>query len=641
MRLLMDRARSVALLILLLAGSFACSPSMATEPKRLLLLHSFGREFRPWSEYAQSIRQELDRESPWPLEVVEYSLVTARFGDENPELPFVGYLHSLFTEHPLDLIVSIGAPAADFVQRYRSLLFPKTPMLFTAVEQRRVRFATLTQNDAVVSVAHDLPAVVENILKVLPETKTIYVVNGNSPLETYWRAEMQREFKPFEDRVRFVWYNKLSFADILKNAALLPPDSAIFWELMIVDAAGVVHEADNALTKLHAVANAPIFSFDDSFFGRELVGGPMHSVLESSKQTAAVAVRILSGERPADIKTPPIGFAAPKYDWREMKRWGISESRLPPGSTIFFREPSAWEQYSAQILLICAALLLQGALITWLSYEHRRRRLAEVQSRNSMSELMQMNRLSTAGELSASIAHEVNQPLTGMMASATAALRWLSRENPNLGKAQEALRNAVAAGDRASDIITSIRAMFRRDTQTRTKIDLNKLIRTVLGLVYIDLRKHSIEAKMDLSEQLPPVIGNEVQLQQVILNLVMNAIDAMGGAEPRLLSIKTKTTENNAVQVSIADTGNGIGAADLNRVFEPLFTTKARGMGMGLSICRSIIESHKGQIWVSIGLPRGSVFHFKLPMYQGSKAKSDLSASAAVSTASPANEMID
>jgi len=624
---------------------------MATEPKRVLVLHSFGREFRPWSEYAKSIRQELDRQSPWPLEIIEYSLVTARFGDENPELPFVGYLSALFAKHPLDLIVSIGAPAANFVQHYRSLLFPATPMLFTAVEQRRVRFSTLTENDTVVSVAHDLPAVIENILKVLPETKTIAVVNGNSPLENFWRGEMQGEFKPFENRVRFIWYNTLSFDDILKDAASLPPGSAIFWELMIVDAAGVVYEGDNTLTKLHAVANAPIFSFDDSFFGRELVGGPMHSDLESGKKTAAVAVRILSGERPGDIKTAPIGFAAPKYDWREMKRWGISENLLPPASTIFFREPSAWEQYRAQILLICAALLLQGALITWLIYEHRRRQLAEVQSRNSMSELMQMNRLSTAGELSASIAHEVNQPLTGMMASASAALRWLARENPDLGKAQEAMRNVVAAGDRASDIVTSIRAMFRRDAQERVHTDLNKLIRTVLGLVYIDLRKHSIEARIDLSEQLSAVFGNEVQLQQVILNLVMNAIDAMNAAEPRVLSIKTETTESNAVHVAIADTGSGIDAADLNLVFKPLFTTKARGMGMGLSICKSIIENHKGRIWVSAAVPRGTVFHFELPAQQGRKGKADLSAPArampdgsppaAAAAPSRADEMIE
>jgi signal transduction histidine kinase len=150
----------------------------------------------------------------------------------------------------------------------------------------------------------------------------------------------------------------------------------------------------------------------------------------------------------------------------------------------------------------------------------------------------------------------------------------------------------------------------------RIRRNVNKLIRTVLALVYIDLRKYSIETQMNLSEQLPPVTGNAVQLQQVILNLVMNAIESMASAaEPRVLSVTSKANEHNAVLVSIADTGRGIDVVNLNRIFKPMFTTKARGMGMGLSICKSIIESHNGLIWVSVGVPRGSIFHFEMPVY--------------------------
>jgi len=278
-----------------------------------------------------------------------------------------------------------------------------------------------------------------------------------------------------------------------------------------------------------------------------------------------------------------------------------------------------WEHYSTQIILTaCVVFLSQTASIGWLIYEHHRRHLAEVQARNSMAELTQLNRFATAGELSAAIAHEVKQPLTGMVTMANAAIRWLSKENPDIGRARDALDHVVVAGHRANDVITNVSAMFGKDTQEKTPTDLNKLLRTVLGLVYIDLRKHSIEAQVHLSEQLPLVLGNEVQLQQVILNLVMNAIESMvSAAEPRVLSIKSESAEHNTVLVSISDTGSGIGVADLSRIFKPMFTTKARGMGMGLSICKSIIESHHGQIWVSTGPPRGSVFHFELPLYRG------------------------
>jgi C4-dicarboxylate-specific signal transduction histidine kinase len=251
--------------------------------------------------------------------------------------------------------------------------------------------------------------------------------------------------------------------------------------------------------------------------------------------------------------------------------------------------------------------------------EQVRLRTEELEQRNAQladakSELTQLNRIATAGELSAAIAHEINQPLTGIVTMANAALRWLSRESPDIGKARDAMNKVVAAGHHANDVITNVRGLFGKDTHVKTSTDINKLIRTVLGLVYIDLRKHNIESKVNLSkQQLPPIIGYEVQLEQVILNLVMNGIESMNSVEPRVLSIKSEITEHNGVRVSIADTGSEIDPANLNRVFKPMFTTKARGMGMGLSICKSIIESHNGRIWVSAAEPRGSVFQFELP----------------------------
>jgi hypothetical protein len=228
------RPHLAAKVILFLAGFLACSAALAAEPKRLMVLHSFGRDFKPWSDYARAIRAELDRQSPWSLNIYEHSLEIAYSSDQNPERPFVDYLRALFAKQRLDLIVSIGAPAAAFVQRHRQQLFATTPMLFTVVDQRRVQFSVLTENDAVVAVSINYFAAIENILRVLPDTNRVAVVVGDSPIERYWREEIGREVKPFESRVSFTWYNNLSFEHILKHAAVLPPRSAIFWELMIV-----------------------------------------------------------------------------------------------------------------------------------------------------------------------------------------------------------------------------------------------------------------------------------------------------------------------------------------------------------------------------------------------------------------------
>jgi C4-dicarboxylate-specific signal transduction histidine kinase len=173
-----------------------------------------------------------------------------------------------------------------------------------------------------------------------------------------------------------------------------------------------------------------------------------------------------------------------------MQRWGISESRLPPGSEIMFRNPTAWEQYRAYILAVIAAILIQSALIFWLLYEHWRRQRAEVLARNTMSELTHVNRMATVSQLSASIAHEVRQPLAGILANAQAALRWLERAN--VEEVRQSLDGIVSEGFRASDVITNLRAMFKSDVQEKTIVDINKLVLSVLALVQIDLQKHAI-----------------------------------------------------------------------------------------------------------------------------------------------------
>jgi C4-dicarboxylate-specific signal transduction histidine kinase len=270
--------------------------------------------------------------------------------------------------------------------------------------------------------------------------------------------------------------------------------------------------------------------------------------------------------------------------------------------------------------------LLQAVLISWLIYEHRRRTLAEVRSRNAMAELANMNRLATAGQLSASIAHEINQPVTGIVLKASAALRWLAAEKLDADRLRNLLTEIVGAGQRAGDIINSVRSMFKKEDGARAAINLNNLINTVLVLLRLDLQNDSVRVETRLDERLPTVIADPVQMQQVILNLVVNAADAMRTGQPRVLTVQSGRSAAGLVRVAIEDSGPGISEADRQRIFDPLFTTKAGGMGMGLSICRSIIENHGGRIWVSAAPERGAIFQFELPAADSQAASRDLAA---------------
>ncbi|SFH68213.1 His Kinase A (phospho-acceptor) domain-containing protein [Bradyrhizobium sp. Gha] len=593
----------------------AVERSQRGEFKRVLVLHSFGRDFRPWSEYARDIKAGLERQSPWPLDIQEHALLTARFNNPGPEAPFVDYLHSLYQGEKPDIVLSIGAPAARFAQKYRARLFPDTPLILSAVEHRLINRDDLRDNDVVVAIRNDFVAAFDNILRLLPDTKSVAIVIGASPLEKFWMEEVKRELKPLGDRLELVWYSDLSFEDILKRASTLPPHTVLFWGLMSVDAVGVVHESDIALRSLHAVANAPIFSYQEPFFGDSTVGGPMHLVSETTSRTVSAAIGILGGADPASIKYEPLGFGAPKYDWRELRRWGISESRLPPGSAIVFREPNVWQRYRWQMVLITAVFLVQAGLISGLLHEGRGRRVAEVESRQRLAELAHVNRYSTVGELTTSIAHELNQPLGSILTNAETAELMLKGNSPDLHELSQILADIRRDDLRASEVIRRLRAVLRKTPFEVKDIELNDTVREAIGLVGAVAHGRRIALTympvlMDLH-----VKGDPVQLQQVILNLIINAMDAVSetDGEKREVSVATLRAGHHA-EIRITDTGAGIAAPDLANVFDPFFTTKPEGMGMGLAIAKTIVEAHHGTISASNQLAGGALFTIRLPI---------------------------
>ncbi|WP_333938100.1 MULTISPECIES: HAMP domain-containing sensor histidine kinase [Bradyrhizobium] len=489
-------------------------------------------------------------------------------------------------------------------------------MVLTTVEERLIDRASLTERDAVVSVRHDFVAAFRNVLQVLPDTRTIALVIGASKLERFWLEEVKKDIGPLEERVSFVWYGDLPFDEILKKASVLPPHTALFWGLMSVDAAGVVHDGESALHRLRAVANAPIFCFEESFFGRDIVGGPMHSIPELGQKTADAALRILGGEKPADVKIEPIAYAVPKYDWRELQRWGISESNLPQGSEVLFREPRIWEKYRWQLALIAAVILVQAGLISGLLHERRGRRLAEVESRQRLAELAHVNRYSAVGELTASIAHELNQPLGSILTNAETAELMLKGSSPDLQEIREILADIRRDDQRASEVIRRLRSVLKKAPFEIRDIELKETVREVIGFVGdVASGRNTV-----LSFHAPPdlelnVKGDPIQLQQVVLNLILNALDAISEVQrgKREVSVIMGRSANHA-EIRVGDTGPGIAVADLKTIFDPFFTTKPEGMGMGLAIVRTIVEAHHGTISAENQPFGGALFTVRLPL---------------------------
>jgi signal transduction histidine kinase len=275
-----------------------------------------------------------------------------------------------------------------------------------------------------------------------------------------------------------------------------------------------------------------------------------------------------------------------------------------------------FEMYSTNVSPMNQTVMTAVAKLGRLLGDILVRKRSELALRAAHSELARVSQFAAMGAMTASIGHEIRQPLAAMVIGASAGLRWISKSPPDLDEVRQALKRILNQGQRTSDILENIRAMFKKDSQQAAPVNVNDLIGDVLELVQGEVQKQGVSVQTELADRLPKVIGNRIQLQQVILNLMINALEAMTTTteHKRTLRVKSAIEASDTVLITVEDSGIGIDPENIKRMFDALFTTKSNGMGMGLSICRSIIEAHNGRLWASAGVHHGSVFHFVLPV---------------------------
>jgi C4-dicarboxylate-specific signal transduction histidine kinase len=261
-----------------------------------------------------------------------------------------------------------------------------------------------------------------------------------------------------------------------------------------------------------------------------------------------------------------------------------------------------------------AVLRANGPVLLIACEDITEQRLAAEALRQAQADLAHVNRVTTMGELTASLAHEINQPIAAAVTNANTCLRWLARDHPDLEEARAAAMRIVKDGTRAGEIISRIRLLFKKGTLERELVDVNEVIREMIVLLRGEAMRYSISVRTELAGDLPQIMGDRVQLQQVLMNLMVNGIDAMKEVDgTRELAIKSQVVENEHLLVSISDTGVGLPSQQADQIFNAFFTTKPHGTGMGLRISRSVIESHGGRLWAAGNSPRGASFYFTLP----------------------------
>jgi PAS domain S-box-containing protein len=984
--------------MLLIMAAFAVFGAAQANPSRILIIYTYRNNVAPYPAIASAFQANLVRNFGDSVEFDEISLNSDRSPSLSMQADMADFLRKRFAGQRLDLIVSIGATAAQFIIRYREFAFAGSPALILAADSRILGSESL-RNATIVSQTISPATWIEDILQIAPDTKNIFFLMGASPLERTWSEIIRRELQSYSGRVRIGFLENMPFDEIEKRVSALPPHSVIHSGLLIRDTAGISYGGQEVLQRLHTVANAPVYGIYRSQLGSGTIGGRLYQDRLIGIHGAETAARILRGEPAESIPGQILPLSEPVYDWRELKRWGIPESRLPAGSSILFREPTFWERYRWHILAVVAFFIFETAMIFALlmnrikrrrmreslkqseqryrrlyesmmdafvavdmaghiteynpayqqllgypeedlrrltyqeitpeqwhkseaqiirdqvlprSYsdvyekEYRRkdgtvfpvelrtfllrdetgastgmwaivrditerkraeevlrqrnryietimeeapigyavhtiddgvgrfvsarydqiygvprgtidshntffdkvwprdpdlreqirrrvvadmesgdpsrmhwesipvptstgeiryisamnipvpeqnlmvstvqdvtrhvkaqeslreseerfrqitetvsnfiwevnadglytytsplvetilgytpgelvgkmhfydlfapdvreglktaafraferregfqafpnsnisksgkivfletsgapildkagqllgyrgadtdvtaRRLAEMETQTLRQELALFSRVATTGELAASIAHELNQPLAAILSNAQAALRLMQDKDPDIKELREIFEDIAADDQRAADVIRSLRSMLKKSTGERRPLMLNSLVKDVLSIVRNDGLARKISINFDSGSPLPQVNGDRVQLQQVILNLVMNAFEAMDSSDgSRELKLRTRR-DGKEIILDVMDSGFGIPSDILDAIFTPFFTTKHSGLGMGLALSRTIVTAHNGRLWAENNPETGATFHLALPI---------------------------
>jgi signal transduction histidine kinase len=591
----------------------ACAPALAADPLPRSVLYL--DENDPGLPFASSLsaafRATINAGHTERIAVFSENLDLVRSRGPRHEEILKTYLREKYRDTPIGVLTTVGPAALTFMLRARSELWPQIPAIFASVDPDTAAGAQLPAGVTGLVRQQTLRDSVNVARTLMPTVGKIALVGDVLDRQNF-RRHFKEEIPTLASDIEIIDLTGLPMAELHRRVAMLPRDAIIYFTTLTFDGDRPAYISRDALVSILEVANRPIVVDLVTNVGFGSLGGLVADPVPIGSEAAKVALRILNGE--TNIPVVMGNFVTPVFDWRALQRWGIGENKVPPGSVLRFRQPTAWEQYQWQIIVIAAAFLLQSAMMTGLFLEHRRRLSAEALARRTMGELANMNRVATAGKLSASIAHEVNQPLAAMVTNANAGLRFLTRPAPDLDSTRAALERVVKDGHRAGDVIKSIRAMFNREEKDRAWLDINEVVRDVLVLLQGELQAQRIVVRDDLGRQLPLVQGHKGQLQQVILNLVRNAADAMSqiSDRARVLRVSSQREPPNDVLVPIEDSGTGIDQ-HVDRLFDAFFTTKSNGMGMGLAICRSIVEAHSGRLWATTNLNYGAVFHIALP----------------------------
>jgi signal transduction histidine kinase len=609
------------LLLILLFAAISCLPgarsATAVATKRVLVLYSNSRLAPGNVAIDRGLSAALMSNTDHSVRIYSEFLDRPEFSGDAYEELVTSYLHGKYATSPPDAFVVVSDDAFTFIVRHRAQLFPGVPIVHAGVSTASLRTIDPLPADIVgVPNDYDAAGTITQALRWHPAARRLIIVTGASSRDRIVEARVRSEVPAVVGRITVEFWAALPVAVLVNRLRNLGSDAVVFTFGFFQDGDGIEFIPRDAAAIIARASSAPVYGSSDTYIGTGVVGGRMPSFEDIGKQAGEIVKALFAGTPPTSLRLPSVTPTALHIDWRQAQRWGISAAMIPAGAIVHFKPPTFWEAYRTATITALAIFFIQTVLIAALYFERRRRSVAELTTQELNTQLAHASRLAVAGELTAAIAHEINQPLGAVQANADAADMLLSSgadRREDLVRIVARIRHDIA---RASDVIRRLRTLLAKHEPERHPFDAG-LAMTDVAMI---LRPEAERRKVTLDARSAPtsihVAGDQTQIQQVLINLVLNAMDAVANLPEsrRRVEVFVNRRDGN-VLITVQDRGHGIAPEHLPKLFESFFSTKQRGMGLGLSIARSIVEAHGGRIWAETREVSGTTFHVELPAF--------------------------
>jgi C4-dicarboxylate-specific signal transduction histidine kinase len=734
------RTRVVLIILLFAAVGPLASRSISAEstpPKRVLLLLPFEAS-RPGSVvFLKGIEEGLKVSYSGGVDIATENVGPVPPEPENFPARIDDWIAFKYGRLKFDAIVAVTFPPSLLAKDLRDRYWPEATLLLVLIDEERWANPGSIPRSTRVLLALDNKETVRSALQMLPNTRRVALLGGASQRDKRTNAEIVKSIRNIKPDLEIIEATGLSLEETKARIRSLPDRTIIVIGSFLFEPNGQRLDVPQLVDEFYTVANAPLFADSDMAMGKGIVGGAVLSVQGAAEVVGEQLAQLLKGTDPGSL---PVREVKNSFivDWRQLKRWGISERTLPPGATILYRQPTAWEQYGRYIVGLLSVLIVLLFLVAFLLLERQRRKKeedlnfamleslpgtallvnrqgeilrtnqihreaaaaegngldgarpgfkyieylrklaghengfagaaaieqviageragatvelplssegrwievraiqlpnqqsgslivhlditqrkqGELERMRSRTEIYHLNRVAAMGQLAASLAHELSQPLAAIMSNAEAAQRFAGRPNPDMVEIREALDDITRDDKRARGVIQGMRSMLKKESVVVEPVDLNQVATSVVQMIRNEAALRGVRIEMGLAPSAVIVKGDQIALQQVVLNLASNGLDAMMDttAERRLTLRTTVEAGARVGTIWIEDNGPGVSAEVREKLFQPFFTTKTAGLGMGLSICESIVVSLSGRIDLKNRPGQGAAFFVELPL---------------------------